>query len=43
VWVAFIAAYILVEKVAPARIWLTRISGIAAIAWGLWLAAQTLF
>ncbi len=39
VWVALIAAYVLVEKVAPARMWLTRISGIAAIAWGLWLVA----
>jgi predicted metal-binding membrane protein len=37
VWVGLMAAYILVEKAAPARIWLSRISGIAAIAWGLWL------
>lgn len=39
VWVALIAAYILVEKVTPARMWLSRISGVAAIAWGLWLVA----
>jgi predicted metal-binding membrane protein len=39
VWVALIAAYILVEKVVPARMWLSRIAGIAAIAWGLWLVA----
>jgi len=39
VWVALMAAYILVEKVLPARMWLSRISGIAAIAWGLWLVA----
>ena len=39
VWVALIAVYILVEKVAPARLWLSRISGIAAIAWGMWLVA----
>jgi predicted metal-binding membrane protein len=37
VWVALMAAYVLVEKVSPARMWLSRISGIAAIAWGLWL------
>ena len=37
VWVALIAAFVLVEKVAPSRMWLSRISGIAAIAWGLWL------
>jgi predicted metal-binding membrane protein len=41
VWVALMAAYILVEKVAPARMWLSRISGIAVIAWGLWLVAGT--
>jgi predicted metal-binding membrane protein len=41
VWVALMAAYILVEKVAPRRIWLSRISGIAAISWGLWLVAGT--
>jgi len=39
VWVALMAAYVLVEKVTPARMWLSRISGIAAIAWGLWLVA----
>jgi predicted metal-binding membrane protein len=39
VWVALIAAYVLVEKVAPARLWISRISGLAAIAWGLWLVA----
>jgi predicted metal-binding membrane protein len=37
VWVALIAAYVLIEKVAPARLWISRISGLAAIAWGLWL------
>jgi predicted metal-binding membrane protein len=37
VWVALIAAYILVEKVAPARMWISRISGVAVIAWGLGL------
>jgi predicted metal-binding membrane protein len=42
VWVALMAAYILVEKVVPARAWLSRISGMAAIAWGLWLVAGLL-
>jgi predicted metal-binding membrane protein len=37
VWVALVAAYVLVEKVAPQRLWINRISGLAAIAWGLWL------
>jgi predicted metal-binding membrane protein len=38
-WVALIAIFILVEKVLPARLWLSRIAGIAAIGWGLWLVA----
>jgi predicted metal-binding membrane protein len=38
-WVGLMAAYILVEKIAPRRVWLGRISGIAAISWGLWLVA----
>ena len=39
IWVAVIAAYILIEKVAPARIWLSRIGGVAVLLWGLWLVA----
>ncbi len=37
VWVALMAAYILIEKVAPARLWISRISGVAVILWGVWL------
>jgi len=37
VWVALLAAYVLVEKVAPGRLWLSRFSGVMVIAWGLWL------
>lgn len=43
VWVALIAGYILIEKVAPAQLWLSRISGIAVMAWGLWLVAGKVF
>jgi predicted metal-binding membrane protein len=43
VWVALVAAYVLVEKVSPARMWLSRISGIAVISWGLWLLAGPIF
>ena len=39
IWVAVITAYILIEKVAPARIWLSRIGGVAVLLWGLWLVA----
>jgi predicted metal-binding membrane protein len=42
VWVALIAAYVLVEKVTPSLRWLSRLSGIAAIAWGLWLVASVM-
>ncbi len=37
VWVALMAAYILIEKVTPARLWVNRIAGIAVILWGVWL------
>lgn len=37
VWVALMAAYFLIEKVAPARLWISRISGVAVILWGAWL------
>ncbi len=34
-WVAAIAAFILVEKVAPAGRWVSRASGVVLIAWGV--------
>lgn len=34
VWVAGIAAFVLVEKTAPAGHWLGRIAGVALVAWG---------
>jgi predicted metal-binding membrane protein len=34
-WVAAIAAFILVEKVAPAGHWISRVSGVALMAWGV--------
>lgn len=37
VWVAAIAAFVLVEKVAPAGEWVGRIAGIVLVGWGLWL------
>lgn len=42
VWIAGIAAFVLVEKTAPAGPWLGRIVGVALVAWGgatlFWLA-----
>lgn len=37
-WVAVIAAFVLVEKVAPAGEWVSRIAGLVLVAWGLWTA-----
>lgn len=34
VWIAGIAAFVLVEKTAPAGHWLGRIIGVALVAWG---------
>jgi predicted metal-binding membrane protein len=38
-WIAAIAAVVLVEKVAPAGHWVSRAIGVLVIAWGVWLAA----
>ena len=36
-WIATLAALVLVEKVLPAGHWVGRIAGLGLIAWGLWL------
>lgn len=36
-WIAGLAAYVLVEKIAPAGHWLGRSAGILLIAWGGWV------
>ncbi len=41
-WMAVIAAFVLVEKVAPGGRWVSRISGILLIIWGAWMLAETL-
>lgn len=38
-WVALIAAFVLVEKVAPAPLWTSRAAGLLLTVWGLWTAA----
>ena len=40
-WVAAIAAFVLIEKLAPAGPWVGRASGLALIGWGLWLLGST--
>lgn len=41
-WMAIIAAFVLVEKVAPGGHWVSRSSGLLFIAWGGWLLADAL-
>ena len=36
-WMAIIAAFVLVEKVAPGGQWVSRISGLLLILWGAWM------
>jgi len=36
-WVALIAGYVLAEKVLPAGQWISRVMGIFAVGWGIWL------
>ena len=42
-WVAAIAAYVLVEKVAPAGHWVSRAIGLVVIGWGVWMLAGALW
>lgn len=39
-WIAAIAVFVLIEKVAPPKVspWLSHLSGAVLLAWGLWLA-----
>ena len=39
-WVAFLALFVLIEKVVPAGGWLGRAGGIVLIAWGLWIVVR---
>lgn len=42
-WVAAIAAYVLIEKVVPEGQWVSRAIGSLVIVWGTWMIAGTLF
>ncbi|MFN2643966.1 MAG: DUF2182 domain-containing protein [Burkholderiales bacterium] len=39
-WVAGIAAFVLVEKLAPAGHWIGKVAGLVLLAWGLYVLAQ---
>jgi predicted metal-binding membrane protein len=36
-WIAVLAGFVLIEKIAPAGHWISRISGLLLLAWGTWL------
>ena len=36
-WVGFITAFVLLEKIAPAPKWISRAAGVGLIAWGAWM------
>ena len=36
-WIAALAAFVLAEKVFPAGVWISRITGAGLLAWGVWL------
>ena len=38
-WIAALAAFVLVEKVVPAGVWVGRAAGVGLLAWGIWLLA----
>jgi predicted metal-binding membrane protein len=38
-WIAILALVVLAEKVLPYGVWLSRVSGVALIAWAVWIAA----
>ena len=42
VWVAVIAAFVLVEKITPSGRAVSRIAGVAFLAWGAWLLSRGL-
>ena len=41
IWIAALAAFVLVEKIVPAGIWVGRLTGVALLVWGIWLLAST--
>ncbi|MBI4342062.1 MAG: DUF2182 domain-containing protein [Candidatus Omnitrophica bacterium] len=41
-WVALISAVVLIEKIAPARGWVSRISGMLLVAWGIRVLSSAL-
>lgn len=38
-WMAALAAFMLIEKVVPAGHWVGRVAGVALVGWGVWIVA----
>lgn len=41
-WVAIITGFVLLEKIAPAGLWIGRLAGVFLIAWGSWMIVAPL-
>jgi predicted metal-binding membrane protein len=41
-WIAALAGFVLIEKVAPAGYWISRITGVLLLVWGTWLTVGAL-
>jgi predicted metal-binding membrane protein len=39
-WIALLAAFVLLEKMLPSVQWFSRLSGIVFMGWGIWLLAR---
>jgi predicted metal-binding membrane protein len=40
-WVAALAAVVLIEKLLPRGVWMARIGGVLMVAYGIWLLAMS--
>ena len=38
-WIAVLAAFVLVEKLVPAHLWVGRVAGLLLCGWGIWVLA----
>ena len=40
-WIAGLAIYVLIEKLAPTGVWISRASGVALLLWGCWFLTRS--
>ena len=41
-WIAALAGFVLIERIAPAGHWVSRVSGVAFLLWGTWMVVAAL-